>query len=63
MDIELFLLKTYSLTLGDVNNMTLLDFDYFYNKTVRDIEVAKQKRKEATSGFKSPFSILTENNG
>ena len=58
-NVELFLMKSYSMTVADLNNMPLLDFDYYYNKTLRDIEEIRNKNKNKGSDeVKTPFAMI-----
>ncbi len=57
-NIEMFLMKSYSMTVTDFNNMPLLDFDYYYNKTLRDIEEMRNKNKnKGGDEIKTPFTM------
>lgn len=52
-------MKSYSMTIGDFNNMSLLDFDYYYNKTLKDVEEIRNKNKNKMGDeAKTPFSMV-----
>ena len=63
MNVCLFLIRNHQgLSMADIDNMSLLDFDYYYNKTLRDIEDMRNKNKNKMGdSSRTPFTMAGVN--